>query len=418
MAQATVRDYFANQVQEKLSEASKIAAAGQEAGGLSDEQKTVVKQLLDEAEGLNAKIKDIDDADAMAAQIAAFTGPKIVETEEVKGARSIGDAFVKSAGYQTIKTPGSRTNTWTSGVIEYDGPEFSGKAEATTVASPIVPVDYTAGINPILSQQPTVASLFGQATTTGNTINYVVETTATNAAAGTSQGATKPESALVFANRTTTVRKIATFLPVSDEMLEDVSQIQSYLDSRLSLFVRQAEDVALLSGDGVDPNLLGVLNTGIHTANATALIADNAPDALYQAITTIRDLSFLEPDAIVMHPTNWAAIRLSKDQNDQYYGGGPFTGAYGNAGGMAPNNIWGLPVVVTSAITLDTALVGAFRTAATLFRRTGLTVEASNSHQDFFRRNMTAIRAETRLALAVIRPAGFFKITNLDDVFS
>ena len=34
-------------------------------------------------------------------------------------------------------------------------------------------------------------------------------------------------------------------------------------------------------------------------------------------------------------------------------------------------------------------------------------VEASNSHSDYFQRNLTAIRAETRLALAVYRPEAF-----------
>jgi hypothetical protein len=34
-------------------------------------------------------------------------------------------------------------------------------------------------------------------------------------------------------------------------------------------------------------------------------------------------------------------------------------------------------------------------------------VEASNSHEDFFRLDLVAIRAETRLALAVHRPEAF-----------
>ena len=74
---------------------------------------------------------------------------------------------------------------------------------------------------------------------------------------------------------------------------------------------------------------------------------------------------------------------------------------------------WGLPVAVTGAITENTCLVGAFRTMSQIFRRGGLTVEASNSHSDFFQKNLTAIRAEERLALAVYRPAAFFSITAM-----
>jgi hypothetical protein len=40
--------------------------------------------------------------------------------------------------------------------------------------------------------------------------------------------------------------------------------------------------------------------------------------------------AFVDPSAIVMHPTDWQAIRLLKDANNQYFAGGPFTAAYGN----------------------------------------------------------------------------------------
>ena len=411
----TVRNFFNIEADKALAAAQAlIKTATDEVRGMTPEENAEVEAYTKQAIEYQQKVEDFDNNEAAAKRIADLTGPVVTKSEEAEApANSIGTAFVKSAGYQVIKDSGNRTNSWSSGVIE-----FGEKATVSTTASPIVQTGYTPGIWEIPSQAPTVASLFAQATTNSNVVNYVKETTATNAAAGTSQGALKPESSIVFANATTSVRKIATFLPVTDEMIEDVDQIQSYLDARLSLFVRQAEDTALLSGSGTDPALLGVLNSGIHTANATALVADNPADALYQAITTINDLSYLNADAIVMHPTDWATLRLMKDQNEQYYGGGPFTGAYGGSGGISPNSIWGLPVVVTTAITLNTALVGAFKTAAVLYRKQGLTVEASNSHLDWFQRNMTAIRAETRLALAVIRPTGFFSITNLDDVFS
>lgn len=193
-------------------------------------------------------------------------------------------------------------------------------------------------------------------------------------------------------------------------MLEDVDQIRTYLDNRLRLFVQQAEEAQLYSGSGTAPNLRGLVNrTGIQTQ---ARGTDSAPDAIYKAMNKIRINAFLEPDGVVIHPSNWEVVRLSKDGQGQYYGGGPFMGPYGN-NGIAGDNIWGLPVVVTPAATAGTALVGAFGTAAQVFRRSGLTVEASNSHSDFFQKNLTAIRAEERLALAVYRPAAFSTVTGL-----
>jgi hypothetical protein len=54
----------------------------------------------------------------------------------------------------------------------------------------------------------------------------------------------------------------------------------------------------------------------------------------------------------------------------------PFAGA----------SLWGVPVRLSSTCGRGTALVGAFATAASVFRRGGVGVEATNSHSDYFQR--------------------------------
>ena len=54
------------------------------------------------------------------------------------------------------------------------------------------------------------------------------------------------------------------------------------------------------------------------------------------------------------------------------------------------------------------------REAAMVFRKGGVNVQASNSHQDFFVKNLTAIRAEERIALAVMVPAAFGTVSGLN----
>jgi HK97 family phage major capsid protein len=208
----------------------------------------------------------------------------------------------------------------------------------------------------------------------GPSLIYPQETAVTNGAATVDEGAAKPQSDVTLAQVTETARKIATVAKISDEMLQDVSYIQSYVNGRLVLFVRLAEEDQLLNGNGTAPNLKGLLNrTGLQTAEAvpgTPTQTDRV-DTIHKQITQIRANAFLEPDGIVMHPTDWETIRLNKDANNQYFGGGPFTGAYGN--GSAPEDngnlgenprLWGCRVVVTPAIAAGTALVGAPRCSA------------------------------------------------------
>jgi HK97 family phage major capsid protein len=294
--------------------------------------------------------------------------------------------------------------------------------EATTGVGGVIPT-YLPGVVPSLFRRLTVSDLMPQGTMSSASLIYVQETAVTNAAATVAEGGTKPLSDLTLAQVTENARKIATVAKISDEMLQDVNYIASYLNGRLSLFIQLAEEDQLLNGNGTAPNLRGLLNrTGLQTAAAVpGTPTDNdRVDTIYGQITAIRANAFLEPDGIVMHPTDWKTIRLNKDANKQYFGGGPFTGAYGNG----PNSVdqgnlgevadlWGCRVVVTPAIAQGTALVGAFGTGAQVFRRTGLTVEMTNSNEDDFKNNLVAVRAEERLALAAYRPGAFGKVTGL-----
>jgi HK97 family phage major capsid protein len=74
------------------------------------------------------------------------------------------------------------------------------------------------------------------------------------------------EDQFVLTERSETVRSIGSSIPVTDEQLEDVEGIQSYLDQRLGSAVRQRLDNQILNGDGNAPNLTGILNkAGIQT---------------------------------------------------------------------------------------------------------------------------------------------------------
>lgn len=378
----------------------------------TDAEKKSVEDLMVEARALKARIDRAQgDAQLMAEiqKLSQGIGPTV--TPEARTVlKSYGEQWVTSDAFKFFKDGGHRTaGSWRSPSQELWTP--SQQLGATTLSEDagsggklIVP-QYLPGIMPVLTRRVVVADLIAPGTTDSTSIIYMVETTFTNAATPVAEGAAKPESTLVFDQKTETVSKIAHWLPVTEEMLEDVSQIRSYIDARLRTGLDLTEEDQVLSGNGTPPNLMGLRNrTGLATAVARG--ADTNPDAIFKQISAIATNALIQPDGFTINPANWQTIQLMKDNNGQYYGSGPF------AAPQAPR-LWGLPGAVTPAQASGEAFVGAFQQAAQIFRKGGVRVEASNSHNDYFVKNLVAIRAEERLGLAVYRPAAFGKVTGL-----
>jgi HK97 family phage major capsid protein len=231
------------------------------------------------------------------------------------------------------------------------------------------------------------------------------------------EGGTKPESTLGLTTTDEPIKKIATLLPISEEMLEDAPAIQSYINGRLILFVKIEEERQLIRGTSGGNEVQGLLTSRSVPVYAGGTAAGNRAVQLFKAMNGLRGSAFLEPDWIVMHPTDYEAVRLLTDTAGQFFGGGPFMGPYGNGSNLAASgqvtgatdSLWGKPVYVTAATGAGTAVVGT-RESAQVWRRGGMSVEASNSHSNYFQLNLIAIRAEERLGLAVYRPTGFVEV--------
>jgi HK97 family phage major capsid protein len=409
------RDYDVKKAEAKSAYEKMLATCKAEDREQTADDRAPVQALLAECTTLKGKIEQAKAGEGMLAEIDRLSLGQARSNAIVQPSagdlrrQSMGQQFVQSASYDFFRKGKHRTSSaWRS-----DSVELIGGMHATTLTEDpasgggLTMPQYLPGIIPTLFKPLTVADLFSQGTTTTNAIIYMVETLFTNAAAAVAEGIAKPESALTFAQVTEAVRKLATWLPVSEEMLEDVAQIMSYIDARLTLGVKQAEEDQLLNGNGTAPNLKGILQrSGLAAPVARVDPATNA-DVIYQQMMAIFTSSFVMPDGVVMNPTNWATTVLSKTTYGEYIAGGPFSP-------LPAATLWGLPVAVTPAIAAGTGLVGAFKQCGQVFRHGGIRVEASNSHQDFFVKNLVAIRAEERLALAVYRPGAFGKVTTLN----
>lgn len=232
---------------------------------------------------------------------------------------------------------------------------------------------------------------------------YMEETTRTHGAAAAAEGAAYGESAFAFTEKTSPVKKITDSLPVTDEQLEDVVQVQGYINGRLNFGVRQKLDQLCVNGDGVGANLRGIKNVaGIQTL---AKGANPVMDAFFKAMTNVRLIGRAIPTHHVMHPLNWQDIRLTKTPDGVYIFGAPTE--------AGPERLWGLPMVQQDAEAAGWGLVGSFQPAwIGLHERRGVDLQIGYVDAQFVQGKRT-VRADTRAAFAVTRPAAFSEVTGL-----
>ena len=106
-----------------------------------------------------------------------------------------------------------------------------------------------------------MSQLLARGQTDAAALAFSRELAFTNAAAPVLEGGTKPESSLTFELVEAPMRKVAHWLPCTEEILEDQASMRSYIDVRLRQGVLSTLDDQCLNGDGVAPNLLGILAT-------------------------------------------------------------------------------------------------------------------------------------------------------------
>ena len=287
------------------------------------------------------------------------------------------------------------------------GAGFAPQAVRTgeVVMYPVKPLDLLDLVVTIPTNQNAVSYM--RQTARGSLSKNVTEATDLTAA-----GETWPEAAITYAQQSAAVEKIAVYIPVTDEQLEDEPGIQGMLENDLDYMLRERLTDQILNGNGTSPNLDGVLaTTGIGTkaiaTSATVVIADETMSAItsIEAGNTNGLLNGLV-DLCIYNPNDWEKIRMMKDTNNNYIWGHP------SESGV--RRIWGRQVVTTPMLAENTLLVGDFGNFYRLRDRRDVRVQYSNSHSDYFIRGVQAIRADVRVASTIMRPAAFYSVTNLN----
>lgn len=319
-------------------------------------------------------------------------------------AKTFGEAFVKSAAYAEFAVKANGSGNLPLGTSE--AVQVANRSEMKTLLKVTsgglagVPVEDRTNLivgSPLASLD--FLNVIATATTDSDVVEWLEETTYTNSAAETAEGADAPESALAFAVRTANVKELSHFLPVTRRGLADAAFVESWINNRLIDGVRRRLQTQILTGNGSGENFTGIYNTsGIGSVDRSVTATDMV-ESLHKCITTIRTNAFAEPDFIGIHPNDWETIRLTKASTAGTY-------QYGAPSESGVQTVWGIPAIVHASFTSGAPLVGIGREAS-LFVREGVSVAASDSHNDYFIKRQVALLASMRAAFAVTQPKAF-----------
>lgn len=343
-------------------------------GKVTDETKQKADKALIDQSALSARLAEVE---------------KKLVREPGDGERrekSIGEQVVGAEQFKSFASSGAR------GSIRLQVKDVTSIPGS---AGTLIQNDRLAGLMMLPQYPRRIRSLLNVALTTSNMVEYVKELGFTNAAAVVTEGGTKPESEIQFEEATAPVRTIAHWMHVSRQAMDDAPQLSGIIDGRLRFGLEAAEEDEILNGDGTGQHLDGLI------PNATAYAAPFTPSGSVTIIDTLRlallqaSLALFPANGIVLHPTEWARVELTKTTDGAYL--------FANPQGTIGPTLWGVSVVPTQAMDTDNFLVGAFNMAATIFDRMDTEVLISSEDRDNFIKNMLTVRAEKRLALAIYR---------------
>mgnify|MGYP003608452016 FL=1 len=386
MSEVTI-DQLAQELRTQIDGVKAIAEEFKGKAAHNDTISAGAKQSADEAltkmNELAAQVQELE-------QKAARRGED--KPQEIK---SLGQQFVDDK-FEGIKSAGGRGRF----SMEVKATINSATTNAAGSAGALIEPTRLAGIIAPPDQKLTIRDLLLQGQMDGNALQYVKETGFTNNAATVAELAKKPESDIKFDMVDTSAKVIAHYMKASRQILDDASQLRSYIDGRLRYGLKLVEERQLLNGDGTGQNLHGIIPqasvyavpTGAATTLATGL--DTFRFAMLQAV-----LAEYPASGFVLNPVDWANIETLKDTSGQYL--------IGNPQGTATPTVWSLPVVQTQAIAQGKFLTGAFNLGAQIFDRWQSRVEIATENEDDFVKNLVTILCEERLALAVYRPESF-----------
>lgn len=290
--------------------------------------------------------------------------------------------------------------------LEVTKSDMASMKEMKVTSAGIVAPVYDPVIQPGIRQELRIRDLLTTVPVGGQNYTYFREKLHTRGASPVAEGGLKPTSNVTFETVTDRVKKIAVWMPVTDEALDDVPQMLAYLQQLLRYDLKLEEEAQILKGDGTGENLPGLMTQATAYDTALSKAGDTAIDLVRRSIYQVRKQSQMSADGVVMTELDWMNIELQKDGENRYL--------FANLQGLVTPILWGRPVITSDSMDEgDGTNGGEFLTAnfarsTTLFDRMSFLFKMGLINDQFIK-NERALLVEERLGLGVRRKEALVK---------
>lgn len=223
---------------------------------------------------------------------------------------------------------------------------------------------------------------------TGNTAWWIEEEDQQGTPIMIAEATTKTQLSVKYVEKSTQAKKIGVYGKVTTELMSDLPQLISYIQTNLMKRMDIVVEDQLIDGDGTGDNLQGAM--GVATAFSAGALANTVLNAgitdVIRAVAYQTEIGFGQPNVIYVHPSKIAGMDLEKTNQ----------GLYVRPSWATDNNIAGMRVIATTALGVDEFLGGDFSVIHTLIREDS-SIQIGLDGNDFTQ-NKKTILIEQRLA--------------------
>jgi HK97 family phage major capsid protein len=231
------------------------------------------------------------------------------------------------------------------------------------------------------------------------TFKTMRQTTRTNNAGVVPPGGTKPQSVYKIAGVDNELQVVAHLSePLDKYLLQDSANLERFIADEMLYGLGLGVEAEILNGDGTAGHIAGILST-----SGIQAVAAGADDVVtLRAALTALEAAGHEGSVFMLNPVDWEKIETKRNTSGNFDLGGPVD--------RAARTVWGVPVVVSSAVAVRTAVVLDASALAVDTDQQGIETLWDSSGA-LFDKNQLKARTEGRFSVSVFQPLGVAEVT-------